>query len=188
MAIKRERCDIPTPADVQSRLSGMCVLTVIDMQDAYWHVRLSPESSYICTLYTPLGRERFLRMPFGISSASEVMQKRNEEAFGNIQDVHAIADDLIISVKDEAEHDAISSRVLERARQHNVKLNANKIQYKFRLPEIPSVYLRQVHRRTLRSPSTRIDYEETDRQGLTATATKDASVAAVYAERQVCTW
>ena len=34
------------------------------------------------------------------------------------------------SAKDEAEHDAIISRVLERARQHNVKFNANTIQYK----------------------------------------------------------
>ena len=130
VAIKRERYEIPTPADMQSRLSGMCVFTVIDMQDAYWHVRLSPESSYLCTFHTPWGRKRFLRMPFGISSASEVMQKRNEEAFGDIQDVHVIADDLIISAKDEAEHDAIILRVLERARQQNVKFNANKIQYK----------------------------------------------------------
>ena len=130
VAIKRERYEIPTPADVQSRLSGMCVFTVIDMQDAYWHVRLSPESSYLCTFHTPWGRKRFLRMPFGISSASEVMQKRNEEAFGDIQGVHVIADDLIISAKDEAEHDAIILRVLERARQQNVKFNANKIQYK----------------------------------------------------------
>ena len=50
------------------------------------------------------------------------MQKRNEEAFGDIQGVHVIADDLIISEKDEAEHDAIISRVLERARQQNAKL------------------------------------------------------------------
>ena len=55
-----------------------------------------------------------------------------------------------------------------------------------RLPEIPPVYLRQVHRCTLRSPPPRIDSEETDRQGLTTTAENDATVAAVYAERQVC--
>ena len=130
VTIKRERYEIPTPADVQSRVSGMRVFTVTDMQDAYWHVKLSPESSYLCTFHTPWGRKRFLRMPFGISSASEVMQKRNEEAFGDIQGVHVIADDLIISAKDETEHDAIVSKVSERARQQNVKFNANKIQYK----------------------------------------------------------
>ena len=130
MAIERERYEIPTPADVQSRLSGMRVFTVIDMQDDYWHVKLSPKSSYLCTFHTPWGRKCFLRMPFGISSASEVMQKRNEEAFGDIQDVHVIADDLIISAKDETEHHAIFSKIVVRARQQNVKFNANKIQYK----------------------------------------------------------
>ena len=115
MAIKRERYEIPTTADVQNRLSGMRVFTVIDMQDAYWHVKLSPEYSYLCTFHTPWGRERFQRMPVGISSASEVMQKRNEEAFGYIQGVHVIADDLIIWAKDETEHDAIVSKVFERA-------------------------------------------------------------------------
>ena len=69
VAIKRERYEIPTPVDVQSRLSGMRVFTLIDMQYAYWHVKLSPESSYLCTFRAPCGRERFLRMYFGISSA-----------------------------------------------------------------------------------------------------------------------
>ncbi len=58
------------------------------------------------------------------------MQKRNEEAFGDIQSVHVIADDLIISAKDETEHDAIVSKVFELAQQQNVRFNANKIQYK----------------------------------------------------------
>ena len=44
------------------------------------------------------------------------MQKRNTEAFGDIQGIHLRADDLIISAKDEAEHDAIFSRVFERER------------------------------------------------------------------------
>ena len=75
VAIKRERYEIPTPADVQSRLSGMRVSSC----------HLSPR--------TPWGRKRFLRTPFGISSASEAMQKRNEEAFGDIQGVHVIAEE-----------------------------------------------------------------------------------------------
>ena len=88
----------------------MKVFTVVDMKDGYWHVKLSEESSYYCTFNTPWGRKRFLRMPFGISSASEIMQKRNEETFGDIQGVHVIADDLIIAAKDDQEHDNILHR------------------------------------------------------------------------------
>ena len=76
-AIKRERHNILTPTDVQSQLSGKTIFTVVDMKDGYWHVKLSDEFLYYCTFNTPWGRKRFLSMPFGISSASEVMQKQN---------------------------------------------------------------------------------------------------------------
>ena len=36
-------------------------------------------------------------MPFGISSASDIMQKKNEETFDDIQGGHVIANDLIIA-------------------------------------------------------------------------------------------
>ena len=105
--ILREHYVIPTPNDVQFKLSGNTLFTVIDMKDAYWHVKLTTGSSYLTTFHTPWGRKRFLRMPFGISSASEIMQKRNEETFCDIDGVHIIADDLIIAAQDEQQHDQI---------------------------------------------------------------------------------
>ena len=69
-------------------------------------------------------------MPFGISSASEVMQKRNNETFGDIQGVHIVADDMIIAATSEEEHDDIIVKAVERAKQKNVKFNKDKIQFK----------------------------------------------------------
>jgi hypothetical protein len=129
-AIRRERHVIPTVEDVLYRLNGKQVFTVVDMKDSYWHVKLDEPSSFLCTFHTPWGRKRFLRMPFGISSASEIMQKRNEQTFADIPGVHVIADDLIIAGSSEAEHDAILLRVLERARERNIKFNLNKLQFK----------------------------------------------------------
>jgi hypothetical protein len=130
LAIKRETHNIPTADDVQAQLCGKSVFTVVDMKDSYWQICLDDESSYLCTFHTPWGRKRFCRMPFGISSASEVMQKRNEATFGDIQGVFVIADDLIIAAKDEAEHDAILHKVMQRAREKNVRFNKNKLQLK----------------------------------------------------------
>ena len=129
-AIKRERHVIPTPADVQAQLNGNSIFSVVDMKDAYWHVKLSDESSYLTTFHTPWGRKRFLRMPFGLSSASEVMQKRNEEIFGDIPGVYVIADDLIIASSSEQQHDTIFKAVLDRTRQKGVRFNRDKIQFK----------------------------------------------------------
>ena len=84
----------------------------------------------MCTFNTPFSRYRFRRMPFGISSASEVLQKRTYKAFGDIEGVHVIADDMIIAAATEEEHDLILLKVLKRAREQNIKFNPSKIQFK----------------------------------------------------------
>ena len=69
-------------------------------------------------------------MPFGISSASEVLQQRNDETFSNIPNVLVIADDIIIAGKDDEEHDEALRTVMERARQKNVRFSPSKLQFK----------------------------------------------------------
>ena len=80
-AIKHEHYKIPTMQEVASEFAGKTVFSTLDSKDGYWQVQLDEESSLLCTFNTPFGRYRFTRMPFGIKSASEVFQKKNEEAF-----------------------------------------------------------------------------------------------------------
>ena len=122
-AIKREHFEIPTPDEVQAKLAGKSVFSVFDMSNAYWHVRLTDESSHYTTFHTPWGRKRFLRMPFGISSASEVLQKRVSEVFRGIEGAHVIHDDMIIAGASEEDHDNIVHQVMERAMNNKVKFN-----------------------------------------------------------------
>ena len=104
-AIKRENFHIPTVEDVTCRLSGKKVFTLIDLKDAFWQVPLSEESASLTTFNTPFGRYFFKRMPFGLCSASEVIQKRVYQICGDIDDVHVIADDIIIASNSEEEAD-----------------------------------------------------------------------------------
>ena len=71
-----------------------------------------------------------MRMPFGISSASEVMQKRNEQTFSDIVVVRIIADDMIIAASDEIEHDQIVRKATQRARDKNIRFNKGKVLFK----------------------------------------------------------
>ena len=87
-SIKREHSEIPTFEQISEQLGKKKVFTIPDQKDSYWHVQLDAESSYLTTFNTPFERYRFLRMPFGISSASEVLQKM---AFGEIQKTKARA-------------------------------------------------------------------------------------------------
>ena len=130
-AIKREHHKLPTADDVHSKFANK-IVTVTDERHASWQVPLTENSSYLCTFHTPWGRNCFLKMPFGLCSVSEVMQKRNESIFGDTQNVHVIADDIIIAAENEEEHDKIFAQVLERARSEGIKFTKEKIQCKVR--------------------------------------------------------
>ena len=57
------------------------------MKDGFWQVKLDEESSRLCTFNSPFGRYSFCRLPFGISSAPEVFEKKVTETFGDIDGV-----------------------------------------------------------------------------------------------------
>jgi len=69
--IQREHFQMPTFDDIVGKLGGSRVFTILDQKDAYWQVELDDESSDLCVFSTVFGRYKFLRMPFGICSASK---------------------------------------------------------------------------------------------------------------------
>ena len=86
-AIRQGNYQLPTIEDIATRLHGAKVFTVHDVRHGFWHVRLDDRSSYLTTFHTPFGRYRYKRMPFGISSAPEVFQKKMHEL---IEGLHGI--------------------------------------------------------------------------------------------------
>ena len=67
-------------------------------------------------------------MPFGICSASDVAQKMVDNEFSDIPGALAVYDDIIVSGATPEEHDTALEKVLNRARERNIKFNKKKIQ------------------------------------------------------------
>ena len=128
--IMRERFEIPTFEQVAASLGGSKVFTILDQKDSYWQVELDEESAPLTTFSTPFGRYFFKRMPFGITSAAEVLQKKTFQVFGDIPHVSIIADDMLIATKTEGEHDVVLRKVLKRAIDNGVKFKLSKTQLK----------------------------------------------------------
>ena len=79
--------------DIAMHLDKAKIFTVLA---GFWHVELDIPSSLLTTFHTPFGQYRWLRMPFGISSAPEVFQKRIHELIEGLQDMEVIADDFVV--------------------------------------------------------------------------------------------
>ncbi|EEC03501.1 polyprotein of retroviral origin, putative, partial [Ixodes scapularis] len=74
-AVIRQHDYIPVLEELFARLSGSTVLSVLDAKSTFWQLALDKQRSFLCTFVTPWGRSRFLRVPFGLSTAPEQFQQ-----------------------------------------------------------------------------------------------------------------
>ena len=115
-AIKREHFPMKTIEEVVQNMPGAKVFSKLDATSGYWQLKLDEESSKLCTFNTPFGRYRFLRVPFGIVSASEIFQRVMSQMVEDIDGSEAIMDDIVVWGKDQAEHDMRLKQVMDKAK------------------------------------------------------------------------
>ena len=68
---KRIHCPLLGINNVLPEISKAKVFAVVDTKNGFWHVPLDEKSCFLTTFGTPLGRFRWIRMPFGMSVAPE---------------------------------------------------------------------------------------------------------------------
>jgi transposase InsO family protein len=129
-AIRREHYPIPTVEEVVASLAGTTVFSVIDAKAGFMQIKLDYESSLLTTFNTPIGRFRWLRLPFGIKSAPEIYQRIMDTMLEGIEGAKAIMDDILVAGKSPEDHDRIMKEVVTRATKWNLKLNFEKCQIK----------------------------------------------------------
>ena len=131
---------IPTLTEILPEFSTRKykTFTIVDALDGFTQVCLDDESSKVTTMHTPWGRYRWNRLPYGVSSGVEEFQKRIHEAIDGLSGVVGIADDLVVyglgETQEEAEmnHDKNLCALMERAKERQLKLNPDKIQFKLK--------------------------------------------------------
>ncbi|XP_075556595.1 uncharacterized protein LOC142588654, partial [Dermacentor variabilis] len=108
------------------------VFTTLDLRQAYNQLPLDEEAKKITVLNTQKGLFCFNRLPFGVSSAPAIFQRRMDGLLGDIPGVQVYLDDIIIAEK---KHDSSRLKaVLQRLREYGLRLNKGKC--KFRQDEV----------------------------------------------------
>jgi len=74
--VLREFHPLPKVEDALAQLSGAAVFSKLDANSGFWQIPLASKSKLLTTFFTPFGRYYFNKLPFGISSAPELFQKR----------------------------------------------------------------------------------------------------------------
>lgn len=112
-----------------AQFAGAKWFSKLDASSGFWQLRLDEESSRLCTFNMLEGRYRFLRLPYGILSVPEVDHKTIHMIFEHIPGVETMMDDVIVWGSTRQEHNERLRRVLDKAREVNLKLNKDKCEF-----------------------------------------------------------
>ena len=96
VALKREQFKLPTFDKTIPKLANTKIFSHLDVESAFWHVKLDEASSDLITMPTPFGRYRWKRLPFGLKVSSEIFQKRLLQALEGLSGVMCVADDIVV--------------------------------------------------------------------------------------------
>ena len=120
------------PEDIAHLLAGVCIMMVYDCKKGYWHQRLDEASSYLTTFNTEFGRYQYTVVPFGITVAGDVFQRKLDQYYGKTDNMIVIADDIMVvgNQQNHRDHDIALTNLLETARRSNICLNYDKLHYK----------------------------------------------------------
>ena len=120
----RETHPIPKVEDTLAQLSGAALFT-----KQQWLLADPTRSRLLTTFITPFGRYAFNKLPFGISNAPELFQKRINCILEGLDGFVCQMDDILVFGKDKEEHDQHLVQVLKCLEAANVALNPRKCEF-----------------------------------------------------------
>ena len=129
-ALKREPYYTCSVDEITAKLQGMTVFTIVDFKKGYWMVVLHQDSKKLTCMSLPFGRFQWTRLPMGIMVAQDIFQSKLDAIFIGMEGVKGIVDDMVITGRDEMEHDRNFLAFMEKYMRNNLTLNVEKIQLK----------------------------------------------------------
>ena len=125
--LKRYPFPLPKIQDILQKLEGFKWATALDLTMGYYHIRLSPASSKLCTVIFPWGKYEYLRLPMGLTNSPDIFQEKMSELVQDLEFARAYLDDLLVISKDSfEEHLKFLEQALTRLSEAGLKVNISK--------------------------------------------------------------
>ena len=74
--IRRKPFPIPKIQELLHKLKGFQHVTSLDLNMGYYHIRLTPKASSICTVILPWEKYEYLRLPMGLCNSPHIFQEK----------------------------------------------------------------------------------------------------------------
>ncbi len=126
--IKRKPYPLPKISDMLQKLEGFWYATSLDLNMGYYHMRLTPYASRLCTIVLPWGKYEYCRLPMGLCISPDIFQEKMSDLMAGLDFARAYLDDLLIisTEKGFTNHLDKLEKVLNRLSEAGLKINAVK--------------------------------------------------------------
>lgn len=127
-SLKRKIFNAERMDDLLDGLGKSSIFSSVDVINAFYHIPLHPDSRDITSFTVGNKTYRFTCMPQGLAVSPDHFNRVFSKILDGIigKNVFLYFDDCIIHATNRAEHDAALFKVLERFKQHGVKLRPEK--------------------------------------------------------------
>ena len=127
--VRTEGYPLPTVQDLFSSLAKGKYFTKLDLQHTYQQLEVEESSQELLTINTHKGLYRYVRLPFGISSAPSIFQAVMDQILKGQKNTICYLDDILIMGQNREEHDEILEQVLKHLQDHGIRLTLSKCKF-----------------------------------------------------------
>jgi len=120
---------IPHIDDLLDKLRGKIFFTKLDLKNAYFHVRVSDQSSKYLSFSTFLGQYEYVRLPFGYCNSPSEFMKFIETVFRELimaRKLLVYLDNLLIAIETISENLEVIESVLIACNNNLLELREDK--------------------------------------------------------------
>jgi hypothetical protein len=128
---KKNRYPLPLIDETLARLSKAKIFTKLDIRQAFYRIRMSPESEELTAFRTRYGLFQYKVLPFGLTNGPATFQSYINNVLRDLLDVTCTAylDDILIYSDDEVEHETHVKQVVERLRDAGLQADLKKCEF-----------------------------------------------------------